>query len=1022
MQTPSFDPNDPRLTAFAFGELDDADKDVVEQLLSESEEAREALKEIEETVGLVRDELLSEPSAGLTTAQRDAIRNAASVPSLADALHDPVTPDSVDPDSVAPMVQVETTQRARSKRTTMAIAGSFATTAVIVIAVVIAQNGGNNDQVASTDGIPSAAMHADQVAGNFGARKPASDDAASVDENVAFGGMGMAGFADEASRFKKNASNLAPGKFTAPGGMKDQNKKAGFAGGKRDYDDAKSDSKRSKDFKQRRAQPKLLDVQAASADQPEGQSPKFGNTVRASAAPATNTRGIDLSAIPADKPRNSQPLDSSRKLSSGDKKGNAQPSGGPPKQAQSQQRLPERAQGNAPGEGRPSPNDGRKLDDAKRGSQVGGGGVPENKTRSNNSSEKTKLSAIKVASVDKQKQRTGFGVRLGNSTKAEPTPVAPVDPRKYQENNRARPGNESFDTIIENEFIVPKDVAALSTFAVDVDTASYANVRRFLNQDQLPPKNAVRVEELINYFKYNYKQPQGDDPFSVDVELAQCPWAPEHRLARVGLQAKTIAKEKRPRTNLVFLIDESGSMRANNKLPLVKTAMKMLVEELTEDDQVSIVTYSSTIKVPLAVTSGAKKNQINSVIRQLNAGGSTNGSGGIQKAYDVANKHFLQDSSNRVILCTDGDFNVGISKDEELVAFIKEKAASGVFLSVFGFGMGNLKDGKLEKLADKGNGQYGYIDSEKEASKVFQDQLMGTLYTVAKDVKVQVDFNYKLVGAYRLIGYENRQLAAADFRNDSKDAGEIGAGHSVTALYEIVPTKAWAKRPKSKPASKYQQEEDASKKAKIGKYADELFTVRLSYKEPDEEKSNQTLDLAVKDIDVKKKPRPSDDFMFTASVAAFGMNLRGSQYKGSWNLTEVQETAEGTIGDDPTGIRREFVKLVKTARRLSEPVPALTRPAVPRRLVGTPKVLSADDARNKATVGGKYRRLLKKIAVANDVKQFGEFYDYGKWEYNSYAGHTDLPKGNWVYVYPNWYIWAEQVEVKKADPVEGKKK
>jgi Ca-activated chloride channel family protein len=990
MQTPSFDPNDPRLTAFAFGELNGSDKEAMEELLAESEEAREALKNIEQTVALVREELIAEPSAGLTSAQRAAIRDAAA----ATTARSPIVKSNDGAVSGSP------------KRSMIAIGASLATTAVVVIAVVIAQRSGDSPE--STDVAASAVM-ADQdtqiVAADVALAQEGKDGEFG-DENA----MGLpAGFG--------SGSNNVAGRSAAPD-PKDEGdyKKAADVA---DNSEFKSEVNRSRVFN-RKLNKRKKDVAGVA-----NLIPKFGNddddqgkALTVADQPQADGKNDRVAASSRDKRKYAE---DSKSLA-----GDAKPSAPGPKaipsrngQQQVQRSLPGGSQAGEKQRGgklgpkaketsgkRGNSNAGASPDGYKRkDGRLGDGGSPKPQSAPNQSPE----SGSGLAAITKKnnfRKQPGGLYRISEGDKEAPT----SDP--YQANKRANPTNEDFDAIVENDFIVPKLNDALSTFSIDVDTASYANVRRFLNRDQLPPKNAVRIEELINYFKYDYKQPQGEAPFSVDIELAQCPWATDHRLARIALQAKTIAKDKRPRTNLVFLIDESGSMRANNKLPLVKTAMKILIDELTEDDQVSIVTYSSTIKVRLDVTSGAKKNQIRSVIDRLSAGGSTNGSGGIQKAYDVANKHFLQDSSNRVILCTDGDFNVGISKDDELVAFIKEKAASGVFLSVFGFGMGNLKDGKLEKLADNGNGQYGYIDSEKEARKVFQDQLMGTLYTVAKDVKLQVDFNHNLVGAYRLIGYENRKLEAQDFNDDTKDAGEIGAGHCVTALYEIVPVDVWAKRPQIKSGSKYQQDAKKDKKASDEKYADELFTVKLSYKKPDEEKSKKTLDYVVKDIDLKKKLRPSDDFMFAAAVASFGMNLRESRHKGSWNLMEVQETAEGTVGEDPSGIRREFVELVKTARRLTEPVPKLTRPKR-QAFVGTPKALPADEARNKATVNGKYRRLLKKITVKEDAKDFGEFYDYGKWDYTSYAGHTELPKGHWVYAYPNWYIWAEQVAPKE---------
>ncbi|MDA1215169.1 MAG: von Willebrand factor type A domain-containing protein, partial [Planctomycetota bacterium] len=346
--------------------------------------------------------------------------------------------------------------------------------------------------------------------------------------------------------------------------------------------------------------------------------------------------------------------------------------------------------------------------------------------------------------------------------------------------------NESYAPLIENNFLAPRN-HPLSTFGLDVDTASYSNTRRFLQQNTLPPPDAVRIEELVNYFSYSDPQPT-EHPLNVSVAYAACPWAPQHKLVRIGLKGKEIVKSKRPISNLVFLIDVSGSMQDANKLPLVQVALQMLAEELGEKDHISIVTYSNEAKLLLPPTSGHQRSEILSAITQLKADGSTNGAAGIQLAYETAALNLLKEGSNRVILCTDGDFNVGITDDDQLVTFLKEQTSAGIFLSIFGFGMGNLKDAKLEKLADRGNGHYGYIDSTHEARKVFVEELTSTLYTIAKDVKLQVEFNPSRVSEYRLIGYENRLMPAQDFNDDTKDGGDMGAGHSVVAMYEIVPT------------------------------------------------------------------------------------------------------------------------------------------------------------------------------------------------------------------------------------------
>lgn len=645
--------------------------------------------------------------------------------------------------------------------------------------------------------------------------------------------------------------------------------------------------------------------------------------------------------------------------------------------------------------------------------------------------------AIKAAELDKKiKEKTGGGFKQIQHPQQVERLLKERLVERYYDPGKAHqwahrypePGsnNEAYDQIVENRFVVPErgnEEKCLSTISVDVDTASYANVRRFLNGDlrlpaQLPPPDAVRIEELINYFKYSYPEPEGKDPFSVTTEIAQCPWQPGHRLAMVGLKAKTIEKTQRPPTNLIFLLDVSGSMRASNKLPLVQQAMRMLVDEMTEDDRIAVVTYASNAGIRLESTPGSKKDEILNVINGLRAGGSTNGAGGIQMAYDVANRHYVQGGANRVILCTDGDFNVGISDDNALVELIQEKAASGVFLSVFGYGMGNLKDAKLEKLADKGNGHYGYIDNQEEARKVFQEELVGTLYTVAKDVKLQVEFNPATVGAYRLIGYENRKLAAQDFTDDTKDAGEIGSGHTVTALYEVIPKHFLLTQPEID-GLKYQSTEEKPKPADgdqepqdVDEYSSELLTVKLRYKLPDEETSQPVSnDFPVQDIEIpgKQSSAISDDLMFAASVASFGMNLRHSPHRGDWGFVDVLEAAQRALGENDVERRKEFVGLVQRAMTISSGRVG-PQPTTNQRPVGRPGELSPADARVKAAVDGKYRRLVKKIEVRDDFQRFGGFNDYGYWEGTEYAGRKDLLPGFWVYVYPNWYIWAETTQ------------
>ena len=468
---------------------------------------------------------------------------------------------------------------------------------------------------------------------------------------------------------------------------------------------------------------------------------------------------------------------------------------------------------------------------------------------------------------------------------------------------------ESYAPIHENDFkpLTSDPYTALSTFGVDVDTASYANMRRFLNRNQAPPPDSVRLEELINYFDYALPEPAGEHPFSVTVESATAPWASRHQLVRIGLQGTRLFTEERPPSNLVFLLDVSGSMKNPDKLPLLISSLKMLVRELDANDRVAIVTYASGTRVALPSTSGADSSTILSALDLLTAGGSTHASAGIQQAYQVAAEHFIEGGVNRVLLATDGDFNVGITEEGQLESFITEKAKGGVFLTVLGFGTGNLQDSKAEVLADRGNGNYAYIDSLNEAHKVLVKEMGGTLVTIAKDVKLQVEFNPGRVAAYRLLGYENRALAAQDFRDDTKDAGEIGAGHSVTALYEVVPT-GLPPMPGAV-TLKYQTPPPAA-----GRVLDspELLTVNLRYKLPAEDTGRE---FALPLMDGERAfSEASDDFRFAASVASFGMVLRHSQYAGDTSLQRIYEWASAARGPDEDGLRAEFLRLVRTAQ------------------------------------------------------------------------------------------------------------
>lgn len=477
---------------------------------------------------------------------------------------------------------------------------------------------------------------------------------------------------------------------------------------------------------------------------------------------------------------------------------------------------------------------------------------------------------------------------------------------------RGRPGGVPFNTeeyrrIEENTFLAVRDNPR-STFSIDVDRASYANVRRFLRSGTQPPRDAVRIEELINYFTYDYPAPDGDMPFSVTTDVAAAPWAPSHRIVRIGLQARKLDVGALPPNNLVFLVDVSGSMMTEDKLPLLKSSLRLLVDQLRPQDRVAMVVYAGQAGLVLPSTSGADKARIRDAIDALEAGGSTNGGQGIQLAYDVAREHFLRKGNNRVILCTDGDFNVGVTSEGELTRLIEKRREEGTNLTVLGFGTGNLADARMEQLADKGNGNFAYIDDILEAKKALVHEIGGTLFTIAKDVKLQVEFNPAAVRAYRLIGYENRLLADEDFTDDRKDAGDMGAGHSVTALYEVVPVGAETDVAiRERDPLRYRSPGAVAEPARN----DELLYVKLRYKSPE---GGPSRELA---HPVRNGMRaPSADLSFTMAVAGFGMLLRDSEHRGRLSWEDVERLAEAGRGRDAEGYRAEFVQLVRLAAKL----------------------------------------------------------------------------------------------------------
>ncbi|MDR0799345.1 MAG: von Willebrand factor type A domain-containing protein [Dysgonamonadaceae bacterium] len=466
---------------------------------------------------------------------------------------------------------------------------------------------------------------------------------------------------------------------------------------------------------------------------------------------------------------------------------------------------------------------------------------------------------------------------------------------------------EEYAAQTENRFQWATE-APLSTFSIDVDAASYSNMRRFVNQGQMPPSDAIRTEELINYFSYNYAKPTGKDPVKISAETGECPWNTEHRLVRIGIKAKEIASENLPASNLVFLIDVSGSMYGPTRLELVKSSLKLLVNNLREKDRVAIVVYAGSAGEVLPSTSGGNKQKIREALDNLTAGGSTAGGAGIQLAYKIARKNFITGGNNRIILCTDGDFNVGVSSAQELETLIEKERQSGVFLTVLGYGMGNYKDKKMQVLAEKGNGNHAYIDNLQEANKVLVNEFGGTIYTVAKDVKLQIEFNPQHVQAYRLIGYESRLLKDEDFNDDTKDAGEMGAGHNVTAFYEIVPTGVKFSGAGSIDPLKYQKNKPVVQPAYTG--SNELMTIKLRYKDPDKDTSKK-IELAVVD---NKTNIVSSDFRFGAAVAMYGQLLGNSQFKGSASFDKVIALAKTSLDNDEQGYRREFVRLVETVK------------------------------------------------------------------------------------------------------------
>ncbi|QUT77553.1 protein of unknown function (DUF3520) [Bacteroides salyersiae] len=469
---------------------------------------------------------------------------------------------------------------------------------------------------------------------------------------------------------------------------------------------------------------------------------------------------------------------------------------------------------------------------------------------------------------------------------------------------------EEYKEIAENNFKTVSE-SPLSTFSIDVDAASYSNMRRYINKGELPPADAIRTEELINYFSYDYPQPTGNDPVKITTEVGACPWNVKHRLVRIGLKAKEIPTDKLPVSNLVFLIDVSGSMYGPQRLGLVQSSLKLLVNNLRDEDRVAIVVYSGSAGEKLPSTSGSDKQKIREAIDELTAGGSTAGGAGIKLAYKIAKQNFVKGGNNRIILCTDGDFNVGVSSDEGLEKLIEQERKSGVFLTVLGYGMGNYKDSKMQVLAEKGNGNHAYIDNLQEANRVLVNEFGATMHTVAKDVKLQIEFNPSQVQAYRLIGYESRLLKDEDFNNDAKDAGEMGAGHTVTAFYEVVPAGIKSDFTGKVDDLKYQKTKPTPAATNNSK---ELLTVKLRYKAPDGNTSKKIEQPLIDD----NKEKVSSDFRFASAVAMFGQLLRDSDFKGAATYDKVISLVKTSLDNDEKGYRREFIRLAETAEGLAK--------------------------------------------------------------------------------------------------------
>lgn len=911
----TFDPNDPRLTAYALGELDGDDQKAVASLISENDQARQFIDETRRLAGLLSESLRAEHASGLDPARRGTIA------AHLDAPQAPVAPRRF---PLRPLALAAASLLLAGGALAFWI--SRATPGEHAQYRLFARTASPHEPPAAAGRPPLNITVTERGSLESGAAPPSRLDAATIR------GYDQSEGGQHSTPFRTHGG-LGPGYETgqlARDAQAQPSATSGPAPMETDYDAVESENT-------------FLSLQTASAQPAPSAPDESANDSAASATPEPsmemNTRGRQpeagkrasgraqsLSALVGSQSRSfnpRSPSEGNNAVKPGEgfaqltrkRRGQSGQSGQPQAPSARSNVLPPVAEDRRGGLQAETLRAMDELQpDAAQPNVPAEAKLGLGQPNGNNAPDREKRLRVLSAAPDLGGQMGAKGMdKFAAISGSQPLPNQPQQPaNQVQAQIRQAiepPNTEEYAPLVENDFEPVSAAHTLSTFSIDVDTASYANVRRFLNRSMLPPPDSIRIEEMVNYFSYHYPSPDGDVPFSVNTEVTRCPWNPDHQIVRIGLKGKEIRFEDRKPSNLVFLVDISGSMTPPNKLPLVKAGLRMLAEQLSENDRISIVVYAGQVGMALPSTTGDHKQTIVRAIDALQSGGSTNGAGGIEMAYDQAVKHFIDGGVNRVILATDGDFNVGTSDAGSLARIAEQKAKSGVFLSVLGVGEGNLNDHLMESIADKGNGNYSYLDNLNEARKVLVEQVGGTLVTIAKDVKIQVDFNPSTVGAYRLIGYENRKLANRDFRDDTKDAGEIGSGHTVTALYEIIPPGEEADKLTHAPEpSKY------VKPAQVDENHKDLLTVRLRYKAPDGQTSQEI------QHPVPAKPedlgRASSDTKFAASVAEFGLLLRNSKYKAQSSYDAVLELARANLGDDPSGRRHEFVELVEKAKTL----------------------------------------------------------------------------------------------------------